>query len=90
MEDFSKLEIDIFFKNFEDSQLIDYASKNINSDIHLESVELASGSISKLLDNIDNDRSNEFKKLVNIFYNDNLASIEKFLSRVNKIKAKNK
>lgn len=80
----------VFFKNLENSQLLNYANKNLAEDIKTESIELASGSISKLIENLENNRIDKFIKLSDLFYNSNLENIEKFLSITNKIKIKNK
>ena len=59
-------------------------------DIDNEMVEIADGSISRLLDNIDDSKTGEFKKLVSHFYSNDLANIEKILTGMNKLKTKNK
>ena len=80
----------IFFKNFDNTELIKYVNENITVDVNPESIDLASGSVSRLLDDLNNNRSSKFLELLDLFYTNDLKDIEKFLSKANKIKTKNK
>ena len=80
----------IFFKNLDTPELSNYAKNHLDNDVKTEIVELASGSISRLLENLKNDRLNKFLELFDLFYNKDLGNIEKFLVSANKIKTKNK
>ena len=80
----------VYFKNLSASDLREYAVTNLNDNLTEEVIDLSNGSLSKLLDNIDNNKAGEFKKLVNHFYNQDLTSIEKILGSLNKMKMKNK
>ena len=80
----------IFFKNLDTPELSNYAKNHLDNDVKTEIVELASGSISRLLENLKNDRLNKFLDLFDLFYNKDLGNIEKFLVSTNKIKTKNK
>jgi len=80
----------IFFKNLDTPELFNYAKNHLDNDVKTEIVELSSGSISRLLENLKNDRLNKFLELFDLFYNKDLGNIEKFLISANKIKTKNK
>ena len=80
----------IFFKNLDTPELSNYAKNHLDNDVKTEIVERASGSISRLLENLKNDRLNKFLELFDLFYNKDLGNIEKFLVSANKIKTKNK
>ena len=80
----------IFFKNLDTPELLNYAKNHLDTEVKTEIVELASGSISKLLENLKNDRLDKFLELFDLFYNKDLGNIEKFLVSANKIKTKNK
>ena len=73
----------VYFKNLSASDLREYSVTNLNDNLTDEIIELSNGSLSKLLDNINNNKANELKKLTNYFYSQDISSIEKFLTSLN-------
>jgi len=80
----------VYFKNLSASDLREYAIANLDANLTDEIIDISNGSLSKLLDNIDSNKSDDFIKIINYFYSDNIGSIEKILTSLNKIKTKNK
>tara|TARA_B100001964_G_C13959667_1_gene477089 strand:- start:65 stop:646 length:582 start_codon:yes stop_codon:yes gene_type:complete len=80
----------IYFKNLSISDLREYSVTHLNDNLTDEIIDLSSGSLSKLLNNTNQNKAEQFKKLLNYFYNNEISSIEKVLSSLNKIKMNDK
>jgi len=80
----------LYFKNLSASDLKEYSITHLNDNVTDEIIDLSNGSISKLLNNTDSSKSKQLKQLTSYLYNNDITSIEKFLSSLNKIKMNDK
>ena len=80
----------LYFKNLSGSDLREYSITHLNDNVTDEIIDISNGSISKLLNNTDGSKAKQLKQLISCLYNDDIRSIEKFLSSLNKIKMNDK
>ena len=75
-----------FFPELDNSTLEEFMTKeNPDQTVNKEDLQLSHGSISNLLDNIRLNRVNNFEKIVNCFYSEEIGDIEKILTIMNEI-----
>ena len=78
----------IFFPNLTNNQIEKYVMDN-NIEADLSCIELANGSMTNILFNINQQTVTTFKDLLNTFFSTDLSSINEFQESISEIKSKN-